>query len=69
MFVPPVALIRRKRIVEKLLMAGAVTPETAKTPEEAGVFQGAGFIISRLAAHGRLIKVEKNRYYVPVKRN
>lgn len=66
MFVLPVAIIRRKRIVKRLLNAGAVSAETAKTLDEAGVFKGAGLIISRLEAHGILVNLGDERYYVNV---
>lgn len=35
---PPVFLIRKRYITSKLLKSGAVSPETAKTLAEAGVF-------------------------------
>ncbi len=68
MFVPPVAIIRRKRIVKRLLNAGAVTADTAVTLEEAGVFKGLGLLVSRLETHGVLIKLNNNRYYVDTKK-
>lgn len=64
MFVPPVALIRRKRIVKRLINAGAVSPDTAITLSEAGVFKGSGLMISRLEAQGILVNVGYDRYYV-----
>ena len=68
MFVPPMAIIRRKRIVKRLLSAGAVSADTAKTLGEAGIFKGSGFIRSRLEARGILVQVENERYYVDVNR-
>ena len=66
MLVPPVAIIRKKRIIKRLLNAGAVNEKTAKTLDEAGIFKGAGLIISRLEAHGSLVNVGNERYYVDV---
>ena len=37
MFFPPVPLIRKRMIMKKLRMCGAFSPETARTPEEAGL--------------------------------
>ena len=68
MFVPPVAIIRRKRIVKRLLNAGAVTADTAVTLEEAGIFKGLGLIVSRLETHGVLIKLNNDSYYVDTKK-
>ena len=68
MFVPPVAIIRRKRIVKRLLNAGAVTADTAVTLKEAGIFKGLGLIVSRLETHGVLIKLDNDRYYVDIKK-
>lgn len=65
--VVPVALIRRKRIVKRLMNAGAVSPDTAKTLAEAGVFKGSGFMISRLEARGILVSAGNERYYVNLK--
>lgn len=66
MFVPPISVIRRKKIIKRLIIAGAVTPETAITLDEAGIFNGIGLIIYRLEDHGILIKVNNDRYYVDV---
>jgi len=66
MFVPPAALIRSKRIVKRVLSAGAVSADTAKTLDEAGIFKGLGLIISRLEDRGILVKVNGERYYVDI---
>ena len=38
----PAGAIRKRAIIRQFLEAGAVSEETARTPEEAGVFQGLG---------------------------
>ena len=58
----PVA--RRHGIVRRYLKAGATSPETAKTPEEAGSFKGLGLMYARLEARGVLKSCGENRYYV-----
>ena len=69
MFIPPVAIIRRKHIVKRLLFAGAVSVDTAKTLDEVGIFKGSGLMISRLEAHGILVKADNERYYVDVNKH
>ena len=60
----PIPLIRRKVIVRKLLRCGAVFPETAKTPDEAGIFKGIGLMFARLEARGILRSCGNDRYYI-----
>ena len=38
----PAGAIRKRAIIRQFLEAGAVSEETARTPEEAGVFRGLG---------------------------
>ena len=64
MLFSPTALIRRKKIVKRLLSAGAVSADTAKTFGEVGLFKGLGLITSRLESRGILVKVNDERYYV-----
>lgn len=64
MLFSPTALIRRKKIVKRLLSAGAVSADTAKTFHEVGLFKGLGLITSRLESRGILVKVNDERYYV-----
>ena len=65
-FVPPIPLIRRNRIIYKLKKCGAVSPETAKTLEEAGVINPNGFrvITERLIKHGTIHITPDGRYYI-----
>ena len=44
--------------------AGAVSEETARTPEEAGVFQGLGIKFDQLVERGVLVPCAGGRYYV-----
>ena len=60
----PVALIRRKAIIRKFIAHGAVSPETAKTPEEVGSFKSLGLLYSRLESRGVLKSCGDNRYYI-----
>lgn len=62
----PIAIIRRKAIIKRFINAGALTPSSAKTPEEVGSFKGLGLIYSRLIKKGILIQIENNKYYVDV---
>lgn len=64
MVFPPVALILKKVIIRRFISSGALSPETAKTPAEAGVFAGGGLIFSRLEARGVLVPTHGGRYYV-----
>lgn len=60
----PIALIRRRAIIRKFLNNGAISPETAKTPEEVGSFKAFGFMYSRLESCGFIKSCGDNRYYV-----
>lgn len=46
--VTPSGAIRKKRIINAFLAAGAVSRSTAKTCEEAGVFRGLGIKFQQL---------------------
>jgi hypothetical protein len=67
MFIP-VPLIRRKVIIRRFIKSGAVSPETAKTPEDVGSFKGSGLMYSRLESRGILKACGANKYYVDVTR-
>ena len=60
----PIPLIRRKAIIKRFLVHGAISPETAKAPEEVGSFKGLGRIYSHLESRGVLKSCGGNRYYV-----
>ena len=48
----PAGAIRKRAIIRQFLEAGAVSEETARTPEEAGVFQGLGIKFDQLVERG-----------------
>ena len=74
----PAGAIRKRAIIRQFLEAGAVseetarTPEeagavseeTARTPEEAGVFRGLGLKFDQLVERGVLVPCAGGRYYV-----
>ncbi len=66
MFFPPIPLIRREHILEKLEAAKAVSPETAITFADAGVINPYSFrrITRVLVRRGTLGKTEDDRYYI-----
>ena len=49
----PAGAIRKRAIIRQFLEAGAVSEETARTPEEAGVFQGLGIKFDQLVERKR----------------
>lgn len=49
----PAGAIRKRAIIRQFLEAGAVSEETARTPEEAGVFQGLGIKFAITGGAGR----------------
>ena len=53
-----------KEIIEKLLSCGAVSPETAKTPEEIGSFGDTGYTYFRLEQRGVIKPCGDGRYYI-----
>jgi len=58
------SVVRQRRIIRNFLASGAISPETAKTPEEVGSFMGPGFMYKRLEARGVLKSAAGDRYYV-----
>ncbi|MBE6753369.1 MAG: hypothetical protein E7559_03285 [Ruminococcaceae bacterium] len=65
-FVPPIPLIRRNHIINKLRQANATSEATAKTFAEAGIVNPNGFslVTKRMVDHGILGKTEDGRYYL-----
>ena len=59
----PAGAIRKRAIIRQFLEAGAVSEETARTPEEAGVFRGLGIKFD-LVERGVLVPCAGGRYYV-----
>ena len=66
MGVVPVLLLRRKMIIKKLQQSGAISEETAKTLEEAGVFNPNAFpkVNEKLVKDNVLVKTKNNKYYL-----
>ena len=62
----PVLLLRRKMIIDKLQQCGAVSESTAKTLEEAGVFNSKGFskVNEKLVKDNILVRTKDNKYYL-----
>jgi len=53
-----------RRIVNKFTENGAISPETAKTPEEVGTFKGIGRFFARLQKRKILNACGDGRFYV-----
>lgn len=65
-FFPPIPLIRRNVIVNRLRACGATSEKTARTLAEAGVINPNAFkrITDRLVESGVIHKTHDNKYYV-----
>lgn len=65
-FVPPIPLIRRKHIIRRLRACGAVSPQTARSFEEAGIIFPNKFSIAKIKMlhDGRLCRTEDGRYFL-----
>lgn len=72
MFVPmtPPLLVRRKRIINRLLGAGAVSPEKAVTLSEAGIINADAFprVTRRLEEQGIIVSAQNGRYWLNTER-
>ena len=66
MFAIPVLLLRQKLILKKLRSCGAVSEESAKTLEEAGVFNPNAFprVLEDMVNKNILIKTGSQKYYL-----
>ena len=64
--VVPVLLLRRKVIIKKLQQSGAISEESAKTLEEAGVFNPNAFprITEDMVKRNILAKTNTGKYYL-----
>lgn len=60
----PSGAIRKKRIINAFLAAGAISRSTAKTCKEAGVFRGLGIKFQQLIRRGVLVPCEGGTFYV-----
>lgn len=66
MFAIPVLLLRQKLILKKLRNCGAVSEESAKTLEEAGVFNANAFprVLEDLVRKKKLVRTKSQKYYL-----
>lgn len=68
MFVPmvPPLLVRKKRIINKLLSAGAVSPEKAVTLSAAGIINENVFprVTKRLEEQGIIVPAQNGKYWL-----
>ncbi len=66
MITMPALLLRRKRIIKKLQESGAFSEKTAKTLQEAGVFNPDAFpkMTEELVKEKVLVKTKDNKYYL-----
>ena len=67
---PPVFLIRKRHILYKLAVAGAVSPESARTLDDAGVLNPNAFVFftDMLVRRGFICRTADGRYYLPEKK-
>lgn len=65
-FFPPIPLIRKKLIIKKLQECGAISSESAKSFEEAGIINpnGFGMITERLVKQKVLVRTNGNKYFL-----
>ena len=65
-FVPPVFLIRKKRIMRSLMRANAYSPETAKRLDETGLLNPYSFplITLRLVRRNVISVTDEGKYYI-----
>ena len=72
MFVPmtPPLLVRKKRIINRLRDAGAVSPDKAVTLSEAGIVNVNAFprLTKRLEEQGVIVPAQKGRYWLDMSR-
>lgn len=66
MGVVPVLLLRKKVIIKKLQQSAAISEATAKTLEEAGVFNPNAFpkVTEKLVKDKVLVRIKDNKYYL-----
>ncbi len=69
MFGSPAFMFRQKMILKKFKDCGAISEESAKTLEEAGVFNPDAFsnITEDLVNKQKLAKTEFQKYYLTIK--
>lgn len=62
----PAFMLRKKMILKKFKECGAISEESAKTLEEAGVFNPNVFpkVTEELVKQNKLIKTKSQKYYI-----
>ena len=62
----PVLLLRKKIIIKKLRRCGALSKESAKTLEEAGVFNPNAFpkVTEYMVEQNILVRTKSGKYYL-----
>ena len=66
-YVPPLPVIRKQHIIERLRRCNAVSKETAKTLKDAGVINPDGFgSITRLLCSRRILIRTEDKYYLGI---
>ena len=65
-FVPPIPLIRKNRIISLLMKANAYSPETAKRLDEIGLINPYGFpfVTLRMVKRNIISVTDDGRYYL-----
>ena len=66
MFALPVFILRQKRILQKLRDCRAISEESAKTLEEAGIFNPGAFprVLEDLVNRNILVRTASQKYYI-----
>lgn len=64
----PVLLLRKRIILRKLRKCGAISEESAKTLEEAGVFNPNAFpkVTENLVKQNILVRTNSGKYYLNI---
>ena len=67
--VAPVLLMRKNMIIKKFRQCGAISEESARTLEEAGVFNPNAFsrVTEALVKQNVLVKINSDKYYLNVR--
>ena len=69
-YVTPFPVIRKKHIIRKLSQCNAFSRESAKTLEDAGVYDPEGFEkITELLCQRRILIQTGNKYYLAIHEN
>ena len=65
MVAAPLILLRKRKIIYKLRQSGALSPDTARTPEEAGFLPGVFPVLLNSMIRRNMVGVtDDGRYYI-----